>query len=83
MKDAKGHGSDSRGNTVFGTAFKNAGTLTGVRMSNDFRSSGRALAPQQRTDTQRTVADLRSRMNSTGPGHQTGLWQGIKNLVGG
>ena len=36
-----------------------------------------------KNDAERTVADLRSRMSSTGDGHKAGLLQGIKNLLGG
>lgn len=84
MKDARGHGSDSRG-AAFALApaqTRNSRTLNGVGVS----STG-YFGPSRMRDTTpdvaRTVADLRSRMSNTGPGHKTGLFQGIKNLLGG
>jgi hypothetical protein len=53
------------------------------RLTAGFHASGKQLAPGFKTDMQRTVSDLRGRMLSTGSGHQAGLWQGIKNLMGG
>ena len=78
MKDAKGHGSESHGGTII-----QSGGLKGVNISPNYRSVSRMRPDQDMTDTQRTVADLRSRMSNTGPGHSTGLLQGIRNLLGG
>lgn len=76
MKDANGHGSEGRGAVPFDRS--KIGMTVGARFSNrPLRGRG------DQTDTQRTVADLRTRMQSTGPGHQTGLMQGIKNILGG
>jgi hypothetical protein len=73
MKDARGHGSDGRNNK-------------GVPLAAGFRapSQANAMRPDHdyKNDAERTVANLRQRMGSTGPGHQTGLMQGIKNLLG-
>jgi len=74
MKDARGHGSDGRANK-------------GIPLAAGFRApmSGAAMRPDHdfKTDADRTVAGLRARMVGTGPGHQTGLMQGIKNFIGG
>ena len=76
MKDARGHGSDIR-----------SGGLRGVTLASGFRapSQAGAMRPDRdfKTDADRTVAGLRARMAGTGPGHQTGLMQGIKNFIGG
>lgn len=76
MKDAQGHGSNIR-----------SGGLNGVSLGEGFRASisGSRMRPDRdfKTDADRTVADLRSRMQSAGPGHKAGLVQGIKNLLGG
>lgn len=79
MKDAKGHGSEGRGSD---RAVPFDRSKIGMTVGAHF--SDRALrGVGNQTDTQRTVADLRARMASTGPGHQSGLWQGVKNLLGG
>src|ERR1700726_4138503 len=74
MKDARGHGSDGRGNK-------------GIPLAPGFHapSQANAMRPDRdyKNDAERTVADLRSRMTNTGPGHQAGLFQGIKNFIGG
>lgn len=74
MKDARGHGSDGRGNK-------------GIPLAAGFRapSQANAMRPDRdyKNDAERTVADLRQRMADTGPGHQRGLVQGIRNLFGG
>ena len=76
MKDALGHGSDIR-----------SGGLRGVTLGPNYRApiSGSKMRPDRdyKNDAERTVADLRSRMSSTGDGHKAGLLQGIKNLLGG
>lgn len=82
MKDARGHGSDSRG-AAFALApaqARNPRTLNfGVSPTGYF---GPSRMRDTKPDAARTVADLRSRMSNTGPGHKTGLLQGIKNLLG-
>ena len=71
MKDAYGHGSNGRDNK-------------GIPLSPGFRAPSQmnAMKPDRdyKNDAERTVADLRTRMAATGPGHQAGLVQGIKNL---
>ena len=80
MKDAKGHGSDARGNSAINDRLKRP--RIGMTVDAVFsRQVGRSnIMP---SEGQRTVNDLRNRMQDTGPGHQAGLLQGIKNLVGG
>jgi hypothetical protein len=76
MKDARGHGSDMR-----------SGGLRGVTLGPDFRApiGAMKMRPDRdfKNDAERTVYDLRQRMASAGPGHKTGLMQGIKNFLGG
>lgn len=94
MKDAKGHGSDARA----AGAFVRRVSGEGARNSPSGRPLMAQLAPEARfpsqanamrpdrdytSDTARTVFGLRQRMQATGPGHRTGLMQGIKNLLGG
>jgi len=75
-KDAQGHGSEGRGARPF--------DRSGIGMTASAQFSGKPLrGVSNQTDTQRTVADMRTRMQNTGPGHQTGLMQGIKNFLGG
>lgn len=73
MKDALGHGSDGRANK-------------GIPLAAGFRAPSQAGVMKSdrdfKTDADRTIAGLRSRMTNTGPGHQAGLMQGIKNLFG-
>jgi hypothetical protein len=78
MKDAKGHGSDAYGDSLVNDRLKRSriGMLTSAVFSNRHGGGG------DRTDTQRTVVNLRTQMQNTGPGHQAGLLQGIKNLMG-
>jgi len=74
MKDARGHGSSARANS-HNMSF---GIAPGVHLSSGMKG------PQPRSDTARTIADLRTRLRSTpGEGHATGLMQGIKNFLGG
>lgn len=77
MKDARGHGSNSRGSATFKTA-----GLKGVGIGGQF-SPGNRSAGFRADETKRTISDLRGRMAGTGPGHAAALWQGIKNLAGG
>ena len=79
MKDAKGHGSEGRGgDRAVPFDRSKIGMTVGANFSDrPLRGVG------DRTDTQRTVANLRARMQDAGPGHQSGLLQGIKNLLGG
>ena len=92
MKDARGHGSDSRGGigpeakARARAAFLNyrGPTLQEAARRGAAFGGGRGKPlPQDNLDTRRTVNDLRSRMTSTGPGHMAALMQGIKNLLGG
>lgn len=80
MKDALGHGSDSRmdgGTKVFGGRSMQFQVAPQARFAAGVRSPG-----YQADDTKRTISDLRSRMSNTGSGHMHALWQGIKNLAG-
>ena len=76
MKDAKGHGSEGRGGDR-AVPFDRSK----IGMTIGARFSGKMLGPQ--SDNARTIAGLRTRMQNTGPGHQSGLLQGIKNFLGG
>lgn len=73
MKDARGHGSDSRGGSV---PFKTAG-LRGVGLALNAKFEPRY------SNSKDVVDSLRSQMRGTGAGHQAGLLQGIKNFLGG
>lgn len=79
MKDARGHGSNGRGGS-----FLQSGGLKGVAIAADARFTNTPMRPDRdfKTDADRTVHDLRQRMANTGPGHQRGLMQSIKNLLG-
>lgn len=88
MKDARGHGSDGKGGGGRGPLGFRGGSS--VYRSQPFEiAHGAQFGPSRmksdrdfKSDADRTVHDLRSRMSNTGPGHQTGLMQGIKNLLG-
>ena len=89
MKDAKGHGSDSRGGSGGTPGFgshvlkyrgPNVAEPTAMKTS---LSRGTLSPGYAKEDNARTISDLRARMSGTGPGHATGLLQGIKNLLGG
>jgi hypothetical protein len=74
MKDARGHGSDGR-----------AGSLgkSGIGIAASFQATSHMKPSRDYTsDAARTVGDLRQRMQGAGPGHQAGLMQGIRNLLG-
>lgn len=77
MKDARGHGSDGRDGGSFGKRQQIGISMNGPGFSR------RILSPQDRSETQRTVARLRGQLVSTGPGHTSALMQGIKNILGG
>ena len=77
MKDARGHGSESRG-----AMSRPAGSGLPFHLGRGFSAVSRMKPDRDMTDTQRTVSDMRSRMSGTGPGHSAGLLQGIKNLLG-
>src|SRR5208283_1628581 len=89
-KDAKGHGSNSRGggqpsladmravDPHYGAPSLRDATRPGIRTPGN---RGPSLPPDK-IDTMKTIADLRSRMSGTGPGHQTALAQGVRNLGG-
>lgn len=83
MKDAKGHGSEGRGvgaaSTIKSGGLRGVGLAFGATMPSDRMKPDR----DYKNDAERTVADLRGRMTGTGPGHQAGLLQGIKNFFGG
>jgi hypothetical protein len=79
MKDARGHGSDARGDSSINDRLKR--TRIGMDVNAVF--AGRPMRSNlMPSEGQRTVNDLRNRMQTTGPGHQVGLLQGIKNLLG-
>ncbi len=84
MKDAKGHGSESRGGSDFAPGAQHIfkPNIPAAAISGQF-SRGNISPRYAAEDTKRTVSDLRARMSDTGPGHAAALWQGIKNLVGG
>jgi hypothetical protein len=82
MKDSGGHGSSGRGGFKSGRP-TGSGLPFGVRQGFQTKSGMKPDNDRTNNDANRTVADLRSRMSGTGPGHQSALWQGIKNLVGG
>jgi hypothetical protein len=79
MKDARGHGSEGRGGD---SAINDRLKRPRIGMTTDAVFSNRR-GVGDRTDTQRTVANLRTRMQNTGPGYQAGLSQSIKNFLGG
>ena len=80
MKDAKGHGSDARGDSSVNDRLKRP--RIGMTVNAVF--SNRALKPNlMPTEGQRTVNDLRGRMQTTGPGHVAALGQAVKNFLGG
>jgi len=83
-KDARGHGSDGRGGSdvVGNTRRFSHGTPAGISLHGKF-SAGQRSPGYQQDDTKRTISDLRSRLSNTGPGHQVGLLQGIRNFLGG
>lgn len=82
MKDAKGHGSDSRGGGDRSVNDRLKRPRIGMDVNAVF--SNRNLKPNLLpSGGQRTVNDLRNRMQTTGPGHQIALGQAIKNLFGG
>ena len=82
MKDAQGHGSNSRGDAY--STSRPAGSGLPFHVSQNFGAVSRMRPDRDfKTDADRTVSDLRSRMSNTGPGHSVGLLQGIKNLLGG
>jgi hypothetical protein len=75
-KDARGHGSTA----AAGTSGRRDLMRQRVAMAPGARFSGRTNLGNQ-TDTQRTVADLRMRLQGAqGPGHTRTLMQGIKNF---
>lgn len=76
MKDARGHGSNSRGSFGQRQPFAQGRNLFAIQ-------PGASFQPRAKTDAKRTVEDLRNQMRFTGPGHRAGLMQGIKNLLGG
>jgi hypothetical protein len=76
MKDAHGHGSDGRGSFGQRQPYAQGRNLFSIAPGASFKS-------RPKTDAKRTVEDLRNQMRFTGPGHRTGLMQGIKNLLGG
>lgn len=78
-KDAKGHGSDSRGGLAGGGhsgVFGQRGELERIVPGTKFAQ--RSYPP----DVAKTIADLRARMSGTGDGHATALRQGIRNMEG-
>jgi hypothetical protein len=82
MKDAKGHGSDSRGG---GGDYSVNDRLKRPRIGMDVNAvfSSRNLKPNLLpSEGQRTVNNLRNQMNGTGPGHQMALGQAVRNLLG-
>ena len=77
MKDAHGHGSEARGGATPLDKRSKFGIETGAQFN-------RVLDPGRFTDSQRTVRQLRSQMQTAqGPGHLAALAQGVKNLLGG
>lgn len=89
MKDALGHGSNSRGGggnygdprlrgNYSDTRIKTAG-MRGVGLAPGFHATARPMPG----DAARTVFGLRQQMTNTGPGHRAGLIQAIKNFLGG
>lgn len=80
MKDAKGHGSDARGDSSVNDRLKRP--RIGMTVNAVF--SNRALKPNlMPTEGQRTVNNLRNQMAGTGPGHAAALGQAVRNLLGG
>lgn len=77
MKDQLGHGSDGRDGGTFNKRQQ-------IGFGNHANFSGRKLlgASNPSTPTQRTVSRLREQLRTAGPGHQSALMQGLRNILG-
>ena len=82
MKDARGHGSDTRGEFRPNDPMPMKHGMIGFRTGGP-GFSGKVLNAGAMSDAQKTVARMREQLQSTGPGHSAGILQGIKNLLGG
>ena len=78
MKDAQGHGSNSRGGSSASDYLKRSD----IGVAGNF--SGRKLNPNLTpSEGTRSALHLRQQLaNAAGPGHARALMQGIRNLVG-